>query len=72
MQLGMIGLGRMGANMVRRLIQGGHDLRSFRRFAESGSGAREGRGNGCQLAPGSHRQVAEAAHPVADGAGGGR
>src|SRR5689334_21856771 len=26
MQLGMIGLGRMGANMVRRLIRGGHDL----------------------------------------------
>ena len=25
MQLGMIGLGRMGANMVRRLLQGGHD-----------------------------------------------
>ncbi|MGH7532746.1 MAG: NADP-dependent phosphogluconate dehydrogenase, partial [Gemmatimonadales bacterium] len=25
MQLGMIGLGRMGANMVRRLRQGGHD-----------------------------------------------
>jgi len=25
MQLGMIGLGRMGANMVRRLIAGGHD-----------------------------------------------
>jgi 6-phosphogluconate dehydrogenase len=24
MQLGMIGLGRMGANMVRRLLQGGH------------------------------------------------
>ena len=24
MQLGMIGLGRMGANMVRRLIAGGH------------------------------------------------
>ena len=24
MQLGMIGLGRMGANMVRRLIRGGH------------------------------------------------
>ena len=23
-QLGMIGLGRMGANMVRRLIRGGH------------------------------------------------
>ena len=26
MQLGMIGLGRMGANMARRLMRGGHDL----------------------------------------------
>src|SRR5580700_810331 len=25
MQLGMIGLGRMGANMVRRLLNGGHE-----------------------------------------------
>ena len=25
MQLGMIGLGRMGANMVRRLMRGGHN-----------------------------------------------
>src|SRR3989304_5690329 len=24
MQLGMVGLGRMGANMVRRLMRGGH------------------------------------------------
>ena len=24
MELGMIGLGRMGSNMVRRLLQGGH------------------------------------------------
>jgi len=29
MQLGMIGLGRMGANMVRRLIRGGHQLVVF-------------------------------------------
>src|SRR5487761_2469783 len=29
MQLGMIGLGRMGANMVRRLIAGGHDCAGF-------------------------------------------
>jgi len=29
MQLGMIGLGRMGANMVRRLIQGGHQCVVF-------------------------------------------
>ena len=25
MQLGMIGLGRMGANMVRRLVRDGHE-----------------------------------------------
>jgi 6-phosphogluconate dehydrogenase len=31
MQLGMIGLGRMGANMVRRLIQGGHQCVVFDR-----------------------------------------
>ena len=29
MQLGMIGLGRMGANMVRRLQQRGHDCVVF-------------------------------------------
>ncbi len=31
MQLGMIGLGRMGANMVRRLMNGGHDCVAFDR-----------------------------------------
>src|SRR5499433_1934990 len=29
MQLAMIGLGRMGANMVRRLIKGGHECVVF-------------------------------------------
>ena len=29
MQLAMIGLGRMGANMVRRLIKGGHQCVVF-------------------------------------------
>ncbi|MGC1189987.1 MAG: decarboxylating 6-phosphogluconate dehydrogenase [Candidatus Binatus sp.] len=29
MQMGMVGLGRMGANMVRRLIQGGHECVVF-------------------------------------------
>jgi 6-phosphogluconate dehydrogenase len=29
MQLGMIGLGRMGANMVRRLMKGGHECVAF-------------------------------------------
>jgi 6-phosphogluconate dehydrogenase len=31
MQIGMIGLGRMGANMVRRLLRGGHDCVVFDR-----------------------------------------
>ncbi len=31
MQLGMIGLGRMGANMVRRLLGGGHECVVFDR-----------------------------------------
>ena len=29
MQLGMIGLGRMGANMARRLLKGGHQCVVF-------------------------------------------
>jgi 6-phosphogluconate dehydrogenase len=29
MQLGMIGLGRMGANMARRLLRGGHQILAF-------------------------------------------
>ena len=33
MQLGMIGLGRMGANMVRRLMRGGHTCAVYDRSA---------------------------------------
>jgi len=35
MQLGMIGLGRMGANMVRRLLKNGHQCVVFDRSAEA-------------------------------------
>jgi 6-phosphogluconate dehydrogenase len=35
MQLGMIGLGRMGANMVRRLIKGGHECVVFDRSQDA-------------------------------------
>ena len=31
MQIGMVGLGRMGANMVRRLLKGGHECVVFNR-----------------------------------------
>ena len=35
MQLAMIGLGRMGGNMVRRLLQGGHELVVYDRKPEA-------------------------------------
>ena len=35
MQLGMIGLGRMGANMAKRLIAGGHQCVVFDRSPEA-------------------------------------
>ena len=38
MQLGMIGLGRMGANMVRRLIRAGHECVVYDLSAESVKG----------------------------------
>ena len=35
MQLGMLGLGRMGANMVRRLVAHGHECVAFDRSADA-------------------------------------
>jgi 6-phosphogluconate dehydrogenase len=35
MQLGMVGLGRMGGNMTERLREAGHDLKTFDRNVES-------------------------------------
>ena len=45
MQIGMVGLGRMGANMVTRLLRGGHEVAVFDRSPEAvqtaaGGGAR--------------------------------
>jgi len=34
MQIGMIGLGRMGMNMAKRLLQGGHEVVAYNRTAE--------------------------------------
>ena len=43
MQLGMIGLGRMGANMVRRLMRAGHSCAVYDRNADAVAGlAKEG------------------------------
>jgi len=35
MRIGMVGLGRMGANMVRRLIRGGHECVAYDRSSEA-------------------------------------
>ena len=40
MQLGMIGLGRMGANMAQRLMRGGHGIVAFDPKAEARESAR--------------------------------
>ena len=39
MQLGMVGLGRMGANMTERLRAAGHDLKTFDPNVESRTAA---------------------------------
>src|SRR5580700_6460053 len=38
MRIGRIGLGRMGANMVRRLTQGGHQCVAYGRSAQARQG----------------------------------
>ncbi len=51
MQLGMIGLGRMGANMVRRLMKNGHSCVVFDRSADAVKGlAGEGAAGASSLA----------------------
>ena len=35
MKLGMIGLGRMGVNMIQRLLKGGHQVVGYARRPES-------------------------------------
>jgi len=51
MQLGMIGLGRMGANMVRRLIRGGHSVVAYDRAPDAVQAlAREGAAGASSLA----------------------
>ena len=61
MQLGMIGLGRMGANMVRRLMKDGHDCVVFDLSADA---VKELAGEGAtrrQLDAGPDRQARQAA-----------
>jgi len=65
MQIGMVGLGRMGANMVRRLSRGGHDCVVFDRDAKAvaalASPGRSGDASGTTSAAGSSRTGAASA-----------
>ena len=72
MQMGMIGLGRMGASMVRRLLCGGHDCIVYDVNADTVAPiAHEGAlGVPCSRRPGSGTDEAEGR--LDDGAGGGR
>jgi 6-phosphogluconate dehydrogenase len=58
MQIGMIGLGRMGANMVRRLIRGGHQCVVFDRSPKAVQGLVEERAVGSSSLSDFVRKVA--------------
>ena len=69
MQLGMIGLGRMGANLVRRLMRDGHQLRRLRREPRRRRRARKRRRDGGCEPRGFRSQARQAARRVDHGAG---
>ena len=69
MQLGMVGLGRMGANLTRRLMRGGHEVVVYDVNADA---VRQLEGEGVDrdgLARGLREQALEAARGLGDGAG---
>ena len=50
MQLGMVGLGRMGGNMTRRLLRGGHEVVAYDRDSEAvGRAEKDGAGGASTL-----------------------
>ena len=67
MQLGMIGLGRMGANMVRRLEKSGHQCVDLRSHSRDGRCAREGRPNWRFVDRRFRQKTQEAARGLAHG-----
>ena len=68
MELGMIGLGRMGANMTERLLRGGHKLITYDRSPEAiqrcvdkGAVRRAFSGRLCQASEFAARHLADGA-----------
>ena len=72
MQLGMIGLGRMGANMVRRLLKGGHQCVVFDRSPTAVEELVEEKAVGASSLADLVKKLDEAAGGLVDGSGGGR
>ena len=69
MQLGMIGLGRMGGNMVTRLSRAGHDCLVYDTHQEAGGRAGQERGEGHDQPEGVCQPAEQAPPGLADGAG---
>ena len=70
MQIGMVGLGRMGGNMVRRLMKGGHACVVYDRGADGRRRLREGGATPAKSPRRAGGKAREAARGVGDGAGG--
>ena len=70
MQLGMIGLGRMGANMVRRLIGGGHECVVFDMSPQAVADLAKEGAIGTVVARGLREEARQAARDLAHGPGG--
>ena len=70
MQLGMIGLGRMGANMVRRLISGGHECVVFDMSPKAVQELAKEKAIPAVVARGLREEARQAARDLADGARG--
>ena len=69
MQLGMVGLGRMGAGIVRRLMRDGHRCVGYDVNADAVKHSRA-TASAARHARGVRGQAREAAHGLGDGAGG--
>ena len=61
MELGMVGLGRMGANMARRLLRGGHQVVGFDPNAEARTALESHGGGSADFAAGAGGRTARAA-----------
>ena len=70
MQLGMVGLGRMGANLVRRLLKDGHECVVYDVNPDVVAQLAEEGAVGVGLTGGSGEQVGQAARGVGHGARG--